>query len=128
MFKPHGDAASEVDKGKCMFSKGRTHLLVGAVLLAASLLASACGGADDDSSSTTTTAKGADSASVLGKKDPAKGEPVKVGTVYDGQTPAFDNTDQLRVAEAMVDYMNDYRGGIAGRPVQLVSCETGGDQ
>ena len=110
-----------------MYRKIRSHRAVGAVILAASLLAAGCGGSDSDSSSETTTSA-VDSGSVLGKKDPAKGEPVKVGTVYDGQTPAFDNTDQLRVAEAMVDYLNDYRGGIGGRPIQLVSCETGGDQ
>ena len=111
-----------------MYSKRRSHRALGAMVLAASLLAAACGGSDSDSSSETTTTSGADSESVLGKKNPAKGEPVKVGTVYDGQTPAFDNTDQLRVAEAMVEYINDHRGGLAGRPIELVSCETGGDQ
>jgi branched-chain amino acid transport system substrate-binding protein len=47
--------------------------------------------------------------------------------VSDGATDAFDNTDELRAAEAAAEYWNQHRGGVAGRPVEVVPCETGGD-
>jgi len=57
----------------------------------------------------------------------ATGAPIKIGVVSDGRTAAFDNTVQLRAAAAIVKYLNDYRGGIGGRPISLVTCETAGD-
>jgi branched-chain amino acid transport system substrate-binding protein len=63
----------------------------------------------------------------LGPTNVAEGEPVMVGIVSDGQSAAIDNTYQLRTAEAIVEYLNEHRGGIAGRPIELVECETGQD-
>lgn len=65
-----------------------------------------------------------DNAEVLGTKKAAAGEPVKVGFVSDGRGPAIDNTHQAVAADGVVSYVNDYLGGIAGRPVELVKCET----
>jgi branched-chain amino acid transport system substrate-binding protein len=66
-------------------------------------------------------------AELLGPDDPASGEPVKIGMVSDGTTQAFDAADELRAAQATVDYWNAHRGGIGDRPIQLVTCETGGE-
>jgi branched-chain amino acid transport system substrate-binding protein len=66
-------------------------------------------------------------AELLGPEDRAGGEPVRIGMVSDGAAAAFDTTDELRVAEATAEYWNTHRGGIAGRPIELVTCETAGD-
>jgi branched-chain amino acid transport system substrate-binding protein len=64
---------------------------------------------------------------LLGPEDAASGEPVKIGMVSDGATDAFDNTDELRAAEATAEYWNTHRGGVGGRPIDVVTCETGAD-
>ena len=98
-----------------------------AAVAAVTVLVAACG-SDDDDEAGDSQASDADAASALGEPNPASGEPVKVGFVGDGQTPAIDNTSQLVVAEATVEYLNEYRAGFGGRPIELVSCETQGDQ
>ena len=59
----------------------------------------------------------------LGTRNPASGDPVKIGQVTEGTTPTLETTDEIRAGQATVDYLNDYRGGIGGRPIQLVTCE-----
>jgi len=86
----------------------------------------ACGGDDDDSGGGADKDDKADT-SLLGPKDEAKGEPVKLGMVSDGATDAFDNTDELRAAKATAEYFNKHKGGIGGRPIEVVTCETGGE-
>ena len=61
------------------------------------------------------------------RRDAASGDPVKIGLVSDGATQAFDNTDELRAGQATVEYLNTHKAGIAGRPVELVTCETGAE-
>lgn len=85
----------------------------------------ACGGDDDDSGGADKDDK-ADT-SLLGPKNEAKGEPIKLGMVSDGSTDAFDNTDELRAAKATAEYWNTHKGGVAGRPIEVVTCETGGE-
>jgi branched-chain amino acid transport system substrate-binding protein len=95
--------------------------------LAALLVAvGACGGDDDDSTSDADT-EGTASPDLLGPENAASGEPVKIGMISDGATDAFDNTDELRSAEATAEYWNTHQGGIAGRPIEVVPCETGGE-
>nr|WP_083418914.1 ABC transporter substrate-binding protein [Pseudofrankia sp. BMG5.36] len=72
----------------------------------------------------TAAASGAD---VLGPVKPASGEPVKIGVISDGASPAVDNTAQLGVADAAAAYLNERRSGIGGRPIKLYKCETQGD-
>ena len=103
---------------------GRRRVAAAAVAAALALTGAACGDSDPEPDAGGET--GAD-ASLLGARQPASGEPVKVGFVSDGRTPSFDNTIQIRVAEAMADYFNDYRGGIGGRPIEIVPCETAAD-
>jgi branched-chain amino acid transport system substrate-binding protein len=63
----------------------------------------------------------------LGAPNAASGEPIRWGFVSDGRTPALDNTHHAPAAQATVDYINDHLGGLAGRPIELVTCETEGD-
>lgn len=72
--------------------------------------------------STATTA--ASGAGGLGTPNPASGEPVRIGYISDGQSAAIDNSDELRMAEATAEYANEYLAGVAGRPIELVTCET----
>jgi branched-chain amino acid transport system substrate-binding protein len=100
-----------------------------AVAVAGLLLVAAtgCSKSNDTASSNdaTTTAKSA--ADLLGPMNPAKGAPVRIGMVSDGQTQAYDNTDELRAGQAVVDWFNAHKGGIGGRPMELVTCQIGGD-
>lgn len=74
------------------------------------------------------TAPAADAAgNVLGQKDPAKGAPVKIGLITDGKTEGTDNSLETPVAEAAAQWINQYRGGIGGRPIELDVCVTNGD-
>lgn len=98
--------------------------LAGALAAVTLLLAAGC--ADDAEStggSTTSTAPAADDASVLGPIDEATGEPVKIGFITDGKSDSADQSVELAVADATTQYINQHLGGIAGRPVELVTCE-----
>ena len=100
------------------------------VALLGALLLAACGGDDDDSSGDgaqepTETTVGSDD--LLGPADEASGEAVRIGMVSDGATQAFDNTDELRAAQATAEYWNAHKAGVGGRPVEVVTCETGAD-
>ncbi len=98
------------------------------VLAIFGLVVAACGGDDDDDSSTADTeAPSEEGTDLLGPEDVASGEPIKVGMVSDGATQAFDNTDELRAAQAAAEYYNNHKGGIGGRPIEVVTCETGAD-
>jgi branched-chain amino acid transport system substrate-binding protein len=100
------------------------------VVVAGLLLFAIVGCSDDnngaeDTQTTGTTAESA--ADLLGPEDQATGEPVRVGMVSDGQTDAYDNTDELRAAQAAAEYFNAHKGGLGGRPVEVVTCEAKGD-
>lgn len=87
-----------------------------------------CGDDDDDDGATTPDGGSEQPAGdLLGPEDAASGEPVKVGMVSDGATDAFDNTDELRAAQATARYWNAHKAGIGGRPIEVVTCETGAD-
>ncbi len=101
--------------------------LAAAIIAAALLLVTACGSDDDSGSPSGTTPTGTGGGDVLGTPNPATGEPVKVGFVSDGRTPTLDNTMHAPAAQATVKYLNEYKGGIGGRPIELVTCETQGD-
>jgi branched-chain amino acid transport system substrate-binding protein len=88
----------------------------------------ACGDGGDDAASG--APEGPDEQAVqelLGPEETASGDPVRVGMVSDGATPAFDNRDELRAAQAVAEYWTTHRDGIGGRPVEVVTCETGAD-
>lgn len=95
------------------------------------LLLGACGGDDDGDAGASDeeeeATSGDEAADLLGPEDPASGEPVRIGMISDGATQAFDNTDELRASEAAAEYWNTHKGGVDGRPVEIVTCETGAD-
>jgi branched-chain amino acid transport system substrate-binding protein len=114
----------------------RVRRVVGALVAMTLVAAAGCGGDDDDDAATATTTAVTDGSGsettteassaddVLGPVDEASGEPVRVGFVYDGQGTAGDNQGDLDTANATVEYLNTHRGGIAGRPIELVVCDT----
>jgi branched-chain amino acid transport system substrate-binding protein len=114
--------------GSCRRSRPRPRVLL--VLAVGPLLVGAVtcgrGGGDDDGGGTAATDAEVD-AGRLGPEDPASGEPVRIGLASDGQTAAFDASSEVTAAQATVDYWNERRGGIGGRPIELVVCETGAD-
>ncbi len=99
------------------------------LLVSAALVVSACAGGDDDDASTggddDTTATTVDAAAVLGDENPADGEPITIGYVYDGESDTVDYSGEREAVEAVVEYANTYLGGVAGRPIELDVCETG---
>jgi branched-chain amino acid transport system substrate-binding protein len=117
------------DQGQAAWrAGGRAKRRFAAAGLAAVLFAvtAACGD-DDDSSSEEGVAAQENAADLLGPADAASGEPVRIGMISDGQTPNFDNRDELRTAEATAEFWNEHRGGIGGRPIEVVTCETVAD-
>ena len=103
-----------------------------AAVLIGVLVIAGCGSDDDDegtaddtpSEETGDAAGDADAAALLGEENPGTGEPVKVGLVSDGSHSTVDLGYELDVAEATVEFLNQYEGGIAGRPIELVTCIT----
>ncbi len=96
-----------------------------AAFIALSLIAAlaACSSDDDadgDGGSDTTV----DAAAVFGDPNEATGEPVKVGIITEGGSEAIGSQSALTEtgAEIAADYANEYLGGIAGRPIELVFC------
>jgi branched-chain amino acid transport system substrate-binding protein len=90
------------------------------------LFTTACSSDDDDAGTggKVENENTRDNATVLGTKKAAAGEPVKLGFLSDGRGPAIDNTFQGVAADGIVQYINDYLGGIAGRPIELEKCDT----
>jgi branched-chain amino acid transport system substrate-binding protein len=72
-------------------------------------------------------AQAASSGNVLGPKEPAKGTPVKIGFVTDDKTASTDNSIETPVTEAAVKWLNGYRNGVGGHPIELDKCVSGGD-
>jgi branched-chain amino acid transport system substrate-binding protein len=77
-------------------------------------------------SASTPHAKATTAASALGKPDAAKGKPVLFGAI-NIETQASANFPEVReAANAMVSYLNAYRGGLNGHPIQIKWCITDG--
>jgi branched-chain amino acid transport system substrate-binding protein len=101
-------------------------MVVGVVVCAATV-GTACsssgkgGSANGGSSASPTTA--ADTSAVLGPPKAASGEPIKIGYIGAGKADAIDNSDEFVMAKATAQYINGYLGGLAGRPVELITCE-----
>jgi len=94
-------------------------------VLAATLLMAACGGDDDSGDGGSPIA--ADAAELLGPENPADGEPVRVGLISDGAFATADRAYESDVGQATATWLNRHRGGIGGRPIELVTCEDEAD-
>lgn len=64
-------------------------------------------------------------ADVLGTPNPATGEPVVFG-VLNLETGPVAFPEARESLEAAVAYVNEYLGGLGGRPIEIVSCATDG--
>ncbi|MEV0355609.1 ABC transporter substrate-binding protein [Nocardia sp. NPDC050697] len=83
--------------------------------VSAALLATSC--SSDDGSAPSPADK-----SVLGQENKATGAPVRIGLITTGpKAPVY--TEELEVAQATATYINDYLGGLNGRPIELIPCE-----
>jgi branched-chain amino acid transport system substrate-binding protein len=124
-----GTMGDEQEAPRRTWARPKPRRLAFAGLAVLLLAASACGDDDDDSGSSSSEegASQENAAELLGPEDPASGEPVRIGFVSDGQTPNFDNRDEIRSAEAAAEWWNEHHGGIGGRPIEVVSCETVSD-
>jgi len=60
----------------------------------------------------------------LGTPTPATGEPVKIGLLTESGGEAISSQSELTETGAQIatDYLNEYRGGLAGQPIELVIC------
>jgi len=101
-----------------------------AALAACALLVSACGGDDNSSSNASKDNSSAatatpDASAALGTENKATGTPIKVGLLNLESGPVT-FPEYRQAAEAAVKYINDYKGGIGGHPVELESCATDG--
>jgi branched-chain amino acid transport system substrate-binding protein len=105
-------------------------------LLALSLAAVAAAGCGSSSSNTTsstsdastaasTQAAAAPAADALGTPKKASGKPIVLGLLNLESGPVT-FPEYRQAAELAVKYINDYKGGIGGRPVQLATCATDG--
>nr|WP_232794124.1 MULTISPECIES: ABC transporter substrate-binding protein [Pseudofrankia] len=91
--------------------------------MATGLLAvlTACGG---DSGGAGASSGGTPSADgLLGPSDLAKGTPVRIGLISDDKGPVSDLSIEAAVAKATVGFLNDHKGGLAGHPIELVTCK-----
>ncbi len=77
----------------------------------------------DDSSDTAAEAT-TDDAEDAPTSEVASGEPVLIGITAPTNNPLFDAAEMIQAASAAADYINAELDGIAGRPIELVTCET----
>jgi branched-chain amino acid transport system substrate-binding protein len=98
-----------------------------AVAAVAALGVAGCGSSSDDSGSTAATASSSTpsaAAAALGSPDAAAGAPVTIGMITDGKGQVTDQSSELHAAQAAVDYLNAYRGGLDGHEIDLKVCQT----
>jgi branched-chain amino acid transport system substrate-binding protein len=74
---------------------------------------------------TDTGSAAAPDADVFGTPNAATGDPIVFGTLDVASGPVT-FPEVLAAEQAAVEYVNAYLGGIGGRPIKLVSCETDG--
>lgn len=84
---------------------------------------------EESSAEPETTAPSADTtvpaeAGALGEPNPATGEPLEVVYMWSGVSPAVDNSSDLASAKAVVQWINEYGGGIGPdhRELVLIDC------
>lgn len=95
--------------------------MTGAVIAAIAM--AGCGSSDDTTTSGGSTTTGGASTSNAAAP---KGSPVKLGVVYTSGSPIQNSVNVKAADQAAVQALND-RGGLAGHPVELVTCDDKGD-
>jgi branched-chain amino acid transport system substrate-binding protein len=104
--------------------------LVIVVALLVALVAAGCGSSNKSSSSSSSSGASpstgaAVAADALGTPKKASGAPVVFGLLNLESGPVT-FPEYRQAAEAAVQYVNNYKGGIGGRPIQLANCATDG--
>jgi branched-chain amino acid transport system substrate-binding protein len=99
----------------------RWRVLVGGALLAA-LVGTACSSSGSSGSSAGSTSTSAPNEALLGPINRATGAPLKIGFIDPGTTATSDSHNEIAMAKATVQYVNEHLGGVAGRPIALVLC------
>jgi branched-chain amino acid transport system substrate-binding protein len=100
----------------------------GATTSASSGATSTSSGATSTSSGGTSTqaSSGGSSGGVLGTPDAAKGKPVVFGMVSLETNPQASFPEVRQAAQAAIQYVNAYGGGLDGHPIKLDLCVTDG--
>ena len=83
--------------------------------------------ADEVEDSDDTAPDGPADPSVLGEPNPATGDPVVLGfgAGFGAEGQAAGAQALLEGAEVAVQYQNEYHAGLAGRPIELFTCDLG---
>jgi ABC-type branched-subunit amino acid transport system substrate-binding protein len=114
--------------GNAVTRRGSRRGSVAAIaVVALALAACSSSGSGTASSDSTSTSSASGDADPLGAVHEATGDPIKIGFVATGSNAAGDNQVELDAADATVKYLNMYKGGIDGRPIELVTCITNND-
>ncbi len=100
-------------------------ILVAIVVGAASTGCGSSGSSAKGSASPQSSVKssGATADPVLGTPKPASGDPVTIGLVTTGDTSAAASKYEEASVAASVEYVNQYLGGLAGRPIKILTCQ-----
>ena len=102
--------------------------------LATSLLAAACTSSNSATTSATATSTGssvqssvsaAPAKAAFGSPNPASGSPIVFG-VLNLESGPVTFPEVLQAEKAAVAYVNEYKGGIGGHPIKLITCVTDG--
>ncbi|PPJ25730.1 ABC transporter substrate-binding protein [Nocardia nova] len=96
--------------------KTRAGRLALIALVPAIALATACSSSDNSSNNS------AEAPSSAFPDKPATGSPIKIGLINPEGGPAVSMPSSRESAEAVAKYANANLGGIAGHPIELVSC------
>src|ERR1700733_2566635 len=88
-------------------------------VVAATMLTAACGGSSSGTKASSSSSSSSNDSALLGPAKAASGTPVKVGWVSTGKTEAIDTSNEIKAAQATVDYANARLGGLAGHPIKL---------
>jgi len=86
-------------------------------------------GGDSDTTEPSAPADSSAPAGGLGEPNPATGDELKLMYIWSGVSPAVDNSADLAAMKAMVQYINEYGGGIGAdhRKLVLDECSTDSD-
>lgn len=93
-----------------------------AAALGVMLMAASCSSSKSGSTSPTSTTSGA-----LGTPNVAKGSPLKIGYITDGNSGPVNNLSEIPAAQAAVKYVNEYLGGVGGHVLSLDVCNDNGN-
>jgi ABC-type branched-subunit amino acid transport system substrate-binding protein len=98
--------------------------MVVAIACAGALAFAGCGSSDDSGS--TSTSSSTSGSATTASADAPTGTPVKLGVVYTTGSP-IQNSGQVAAADKAAIAVLNANGGLAGHPVELVTCDDKGD-